>query len=173
MLYMFKWFWTTGIFSLGAPVTCLIEVKTAIKRNRPYVTHGYSRCFLKHMFKKALQISFCRTVWNCLFRALHVLRESKTLVNACKLPCFPASTQGFLVPGLLTPTSIFGMNQRDARRLDVRGEIVYSGLYLRVFRTESQIFYTLKYRLGLWIQSTMCWHVEMADSSSTQDACKT
>ena len=29
---------------------------------------------------------------------------------------------GFLVPGLLPPTSIFGMNQRDARRLAVRGE---------------------------------------------------
>ena len=31
-------------------------------------------------------------------------------------------------------------------------KIVYSGLYLSVFRTESQVFYTLRYRLGLWIQ---------------------
>ena len=54
--------------------------------------------------------------------ALHVLRESKTLVNACRLPCIPASTQGFLVPGLLMPTSIFGMNQQNARRLAVKGE---------------------------------------------------
>ena len=78
--------------------------------------------FLNTGSKKALQISFCQTVSNCFYRALHVLRESKTLVNACKLPCFPASTQGLLVPGLLTPTSNFGMNQRVGRRLAVRGE---------------------------------------------------
>ena len=33
-----------------------------------------------------------------------------------------SSTQGFLVPGLLTSSSNFGMNQRVARRLAVKGE---------------------------------------------------
>ena len=42
--------------------------------------------------------------------------------RGCPVTVTPPSTQGFLVPGLLTPTSIFGMNQRDARRLAVRGE---------------------------------------------------
>ena len=88
----------------------------------PYVTHGYNRCFLHHMFKKGLANIILSDSVKLLFPGFACPTRVKTLVNACKLPCFPASTQGFLVPGLLTPTSIFGMNQRDARRLAVRGE---------------------------------------------------
>ena len=91
-------------------------MKTAIKRNRPYVTHGYHSWLLsRHTFKKALKLSFCRTVWNCFSRALHVLRESKKLVDACKLP-------SFLV---VSPLEL---------------KIVDSGLFLRVFRTKANIF---------------------------------
>ena len=47
-------------------------------------------------------------------------KRSSTHANfhAFRRPCFPS----VLVPGLLTPTSIFGMNHRDARCLAVRGE---------------------------------------------------
>ena len=87
--------------------------------------------FLNTRSKKVLQISFCGTVWNCFCRALHVLRESKKLVNACKLSCFLVAS----------PLEL---------------KIVDSGLYIRVFRTESQYFYTQRHRLGLGTQCTMC-----------------
>ena len=53
-------------------------------------------------------------------------------------------------------------------------KIVYSGLYLRVVRTESQIFYTFKvsHRVVNTMYNVLV-HVEIADPSSTQDACKT
>ena len=105
-------------------------MKTAIKRNRPYVTHGYHSWLLsRHTFKKALKLSFCRTVWNCFSRALHVLRESKKLVDACKLP-------SFLV---VSPLEL---------------KIVDSGLFLRVFRTKANIF--IHSGIEMWIQCTMC-----------------
>ena len=48
-------------------------------------------------------------------------------------------------------------------------KIVDSGLYLEVFRTKSQIFYTLSLRVVHTIYNVLV-HVEIADPSSTQDA---
>ena len=93
-----------------------------MKRNRPYVTHGYNRCFLKHTFKKGLANIILSDSVKLLFPGFACPTRVKNARQRMQTSVLSGVHAGVPRSGLLTPTSIFGMNQRDARRLAVRGE---------------------------------------------------